>query len=123
MQTLDQKYDEMTAVLSKKGSDIINELNPTKADLLHMAVGVSGEAGEILDAVKKATIYNKPLDHENMVEELGDIEFYLSRIRQIIGVTREEVLEHNYQKLSKRYSSGTYSNEQAQVRADKEMGK
>jgi hypothetical protein len=55
-----------------------------------------------------------------MIEELGDLEFYMSRIRQIIGVTRDEVLEHNYKKLSKRYALGKYSNEQAQDRADKE---
>ena len=116
----EQDYDKMTAALSKAGRDIINELSPEKADLLHMAVGVSGEAGELLDAVKKATIYNKPLDRENMIEELGDLEFHMSRIRQIIGVTRDEVLEHNYKKLSKRYSSGKYSNKQAQERADKE---
>lgn len=117
---LESKYDEMTSALSKSGSAIIKELNPTKADLLHMAVGVAGEAGELLDAVKKATIYNKTIDHENMIEELGDLEFYMSRIRQIIGVTRDEVLEHNYKKLSKRYALGKYSNEQAQDRADKE---
>lgn len=117
---LESKYDEMTSALSKSGSAIIKELNPTKADLLHMAVGVAGEAGELLDAVKKATIYNKTIDHENMIEELGDLEFYMSRIRQIIGVTRDEVLEHNYKKLSKRYALGKYSNEQAQERADKE---
>lgn len=117
---LESKYDKMTAALSKAGSDIISELSPEKADLLHMAVGVSGEAGELLDAVKKTAIYGKPLDHKNMVEELGDLEFYMSRIRQIIGVTRDEVLEQNYDKLSKRYSAGKYSNEQAQYRADKE---
>ena len=117
---LESKYDEMTSALSKSGSAIIKELNPTKADLLHMAVGVAGEAGELLDAVKKATIYNKTIDYENMIEELGDLEFYMSRIRQIIGVTRDEVLEHNYKKLSKRYALGKYSNEQAQDRADKE---
>lgn len=116
----EQDYDKMTAALSKTGSAIIKELNPIKADLLHMAVGVSGEAGELLDAVKKAAIYNKPLDHENMIEELGDLEFYMSRVRQLIGVTRDEVLEHNYAKLSKRYAAGKYSNEQAQDRADKE---
>ncbi len=116
----EQDYDKMTAVLSKAGSDIINELSPEKADLLHMAVGVSGEAGELLDAVKKATIYNKPLDRENMIEELGDLEFYMSRIRQLLGVSRDEVLENNYEKLSKRYAKGQYSNKQAQERADKE---
>lgn len=116
----EKDYDKMTAALSKTGSAIIKDLNPIKADLLHMAVGVSGEAGELLDAVKKATIYNKPLDHENMVEELGDLEFYMSRVRQLIGVSRDEVLKNNYAKLSKRYAKGQYSNEQAQERADKE---
>lgn len=116
---LESKYDEMTAALSKNGSAIMRDLNPTKADLLHMAVGVSGEAGELLDAVKKSAIYGKPLDHKNMIEELGDLEFYMSRIRQIIGVSRDEVLEKNYEKLSKRYSEGSYSNNQAQKRMDK----
>ena len=116
---LESKYDEMTAALSKNGSAIMRDLNPANADLLHMAVGVSGEAGELLDAVKKSAIYGKPLDHKNMVEELGDLEFYMSRIRQIIGVSRDEVLEKNYEKLSKRYSEGSYSNNQAQKRMDK----
>lgn len=70
---LEIKYDEMTKALSKTGDDILRDLTPMQADLLHMAVGVSGEAGELLDAIKKATIYNKPLDVENMIEELGDI--------------------------------------------------
>lgn len=116
---LESKYDEMTAALSKNGSAIIRDLDPEKADLLHMAIGVSGEAGELLDAVKKSAIYGKSLDHKNMVEELGDLEFYMSRIRQIIGITRDEVLECNFDKLSKRYSEGTYTNSQAQKRMDK----
>ena len=116
----EQDYNKMTVELSKSGSAIIAELTPEKADLLHMAVGVAGEAGELLDAVKKATIYNKPLDRENMIEELGDLEFYMSRVRQLICVSRDEVLERNYAKLSKRYANGQYSNEQAQERADKE---
>lgn len=116
---LEIKYDEMTKALSKTGDDILKDLTPMQADLLHMAVGVSGEAGELLDAVKKATIYNKPLDIENMIEELGDIEFYMSRVRQLIGVSRDQVLEKNYAKLSKRYAKGKYTNEQAQDRMDK----
>jgi hypothetical protein len=40
-------------------------------------------------------------------------------ISLIIGVSRDEVLEKNYEKLSKRYSDGSYSNNQAQKRMDK----
>lgn len=117
---LDKQFDEMTLALAKNGKDIINDLTPEKADLLHMAVGVSGEAGELLDAVKKAVIYNKEMDLENIIEELGDLEFYMSKIRQIVGITREGILKQNIDKLSIRYAKGKYSNDQAQERADKE---
>ena len=40
-------------------------------------------------------------------------------LRQGLGITRQEVLGHNIAKLSKRYSSGTYSDKHAQERADK----
>jgi len=109
----------MVAALVKDGQLIIDELTPAKAHDLHMVVGISGEAGELLDAVKKAVIYNKPLDRENVVEELGDIEFYMEGLRQSIGITRQETIDSNIAKLGKRYSSGTFSNAQAQDRADK----
>ena len=116
---LDKQFDEMTLALAKDGQDIINDLTPEKADLLHMAVGVSGEAGELLDAIKKHVIYQKPLDVENVKEELGDLLFYMSNLMQSVGLSFEEVLQHNVDKLSVRYSSGSYSNKQAQERADK----
>lgn len=117
--TLDAQFAIMVTALAKDGALIKAELTPADADLLHMGVGVSGEAGELLDAIKKATIYRKELDVENVIEELGDLEFYMERIRQIIGVSREEILKRNVAKLSKRYSSGKYSNDQAKERADK----
>ena len=113
------EFNKMTLELAKDGELIKQELTPQQANLLHMAVGASGEAGELLDAVKKHTIYQKPLDVENVKEEAGDILFYLSNILQSVGLSFEEVLQHNIDKLSVRYSSGKYSNEQAQQRADK----
>ena len=120
VEDLMSRYADMVEALCKPGHDIIMELTADKAHALHMAVGVSGESGELLDCIKKHTMYNKPLDKENLVEELGDIEFYLEGLRQVFGVTREEVLAINQEKLEKRYSSGKYSNQQAQARADKE---
>jgi NTP pyrophosphatase (non-canonical NTP hydrolase) len=113
-------YEKMVADLAKPGVDIVRQTCPQKAHLNHMAIGVSGEAGELLDAIKRHTIYDKPLDRENVVEELGDLEFYLEGLRASIGITREETLEHNKLKLlGKRYASGKYSDEQAIARADK----
>lgn len=119
MTTQNINFAEMVAALVKPGADIIAELTPEQADLLHMGVGVSGESGELLDAIKKGTIYGKPLDIENIIEELGDLEFYMERVRQLINITREQTIEANIAKLGKRYSSGKYSNQQAQARADK----
>jgi NTP pyrophosphatase (non-canonical NTP hydrolase) len=109
----------MVAALAKPGADIVASLTPGTAHWLHMAVGVCGEAGELLDAVKKAAIYCKPIDLDNVIEELGDLEFYMEGLRQGLGITREQTLRANSAKLSARYASGRYSNAQAQARADK----
>lgn len=115
----DRDFAAMVARLSKPGEQIKNELTPKQAHLLHMAVGISGEAGELLDAVKKHAIYQKSLDITNVVEELGDLEFFMEGLRAALGISREEVLTKNIGKLSVRYHSGTYSNQQARQRADK----
>ena len=113
------QYDIMVKSLLKSGKDIQASLTASEANLVHLALGISGEAGEVLDAIKKAAIYNKPLDRDNIIEELGDLEFYMEGLRQAIGVTRKEVIDSNVQKLGKRYAYGKYSDKQAQDRADK----
>lgn len=44
----------------------------------HACVGLVTEVGEIMDAYKKSTIYGKPLDAVNVLEELGDVLWYLN---------------------------------------------
>lgn len=116
---MNANFRAMVAALVKPGADIIRSLTPGRANALHMAVGVSGEAGELLDAVKKWVIYDKPVDRANVVEELGDLEFYMEGLRSELGITREETIEANIAKLSKRYHTGGYTDRQAQDRADK----
>lgn len=122
METKDMNisHSDMVTTLAKSGEAIVSELNAEQAHLLHMAVGISGESGELLDAVKKSAIYQKPIDRENVIEELGDLEFYMEGLRQGLGITREECLQGNIAKLSKRYNGLKYSNQAAQDRADKE---
>lgn len=85
---------------------------------MHAAIGISGEAGEVLDAVKKTWVYGKTLDIENLIEELGDIEFYMQALRSLINVEREEVLRANVAKLRLRYPMG-YTDALAIARLDK----
>jgi len=113
-----EDYAAFVGRLTKPGEAIAEALTPEKAHLWHAATGVSTEAGELLDAAKKHVIYGKPLDRQNVIEELGDIEFYMEGLRQGLGISREEVLAHNAAKLSVRYGGG-YSDAAAQARADK----
>lgn len=113
----------MVELLVKPGELIKEQLTPDDAHILHMAVGISGEAGELLDAVKKKTIYQKPLDRNNVVEELGDLEFYMEGLRQSLGITRQETLRGNIKKLGKRYENFKYSDKAAHERADKQLTK
>ena len=92
---------------------------PSQCELLHAAIGIAGEAGELLDAVRKHVFEGEPLDRENVIEELGDLCFYLEAAFQVVGVSREEIEQHNQAKLSKRYEGG-YSDQQAQERKDKQ---
>ena len=84
-----------------------------------MAIGVFGEASELLDSVFAHIDSNEELDVENITEELGDIEFFLEGFRQGIDKTRASVLQANIDKLGRRYQGFVYSDKQAQNRADK----
>lgn len=113
-------YADMVRKLNKPGQDIIDSLTPEKAQLLHMACGVAGEGGELLDAIKKHVIYGKPIDIENVVEELGDLEFFMEGVRQLCKITREQTMGGNVTKLSERYATATYTDQAAILRADKQ---
>jgi len=116
---LELEHSVMVSKLSKPGLTIMQQLDPRKTNLWHMITGISGECGELTDAIKKHVIYDKPLDNANVVEELGDLEFYMEGLRAQLEITRDETLRHNLAKLSKRYAQG-YSDKAAQDRADKQ---
>lgn len=88
----DIQHPEMVRVLAKSGDVIASELTGNTAHVLHMAIGISGEAAELLEAYDNALSYGRELDCANILEELGDLEFYIEGFRQGIEVSREEVL-------------------------------
>lgn len=114
------EYDHsmMVKELAKPSADLARESNARKLDLNHMALGIAGEAGEIVDVVKKHTIYDQILDVSHLCEELGDLEFFLSHLRELAGLSRSEILEANVKKLRARYGD-RFTNEAAKERADK----
>lgn len=74
--------------------------------------GIAGEAGEINDLWKKIKYHGKPWNEENrqkMIDECGDMYWYLSHLMECLDVTVEEVLEKNITKLQSRYPGGVFS--------------
>lgn len=116
---LTNDYSHFVRRLAKPGQDILAGMTPEQANLMHMAIGIAGEAGELLDAIKKHVVYGKTLDMTNVIEELGDLEFYQEGMRQAIGVSRNYILQQNVNKLAVRYESLQYSDQAAAARADK----
>lgn len=119
MTDIQQTHANLVVNISKPGFEIRTQMTDSQAHLLHMAIGVSGEAGELLDAIKKHVVYQADLDMDNVIEELGDLEFYLAGIREALGVDRDHCLAVNVHKLRRRYPDGEYSNSDAIQRADK----
>jgi NTP pyrophosphatase (non-canonical NTP hydrolase) len=78
-------------------------INPRMTQLLHGAIGISTEAGEILDAFKKHIYYGKPLDEVNIMEEVGDVMFYIAIILREFGYSFEDAAKMNIDKLRLRY--------------------
>lgn len=86
---------------------------------LHCGLGVCGEAGELADAIKKEVVYGKATDRKNIVEECGDLLFYLQATMIQYNIPMFEVLRNNFEKLKTRYEGLVYTDKAAQDRADK----
>jgi NTP pyrophosphatase (non-canonical NTP hydrolase) len=90
-----------------KSYDTLRERLGTDAmlRLLHSSLGITTEAGELADAIKKHVIYGSAVDEDNIVEELGDLLWYVTLACNTVGVTLEEVMEANTRKLRARYGA------------------
>lgn len=119
-------HRRMVAGLQKPGEAILEQMTPLKIMCLHMAGGAASEGGELFDAIKRWALFDKELDRANVVEELGDLEFFMEGLRQNLHITREETLAANHNKLvsgvAPRYPGGTFSDEATIARADKQTG-
>lgn len=78
-----EEYGElMFPLVSDQGSFHMN--------LVHMALGISGECGEITDIIKKHWILGKDLDVAHLKEEIGDVLFYMNGMATSLGAPSSE---------------------------------
>lgn len=74
--------------------------------ILNGVMGLNGEAGECIDIVKKHLFQGHPLDTDKLLDELGDVLWYVAITADGIGVPFEDIMQHNIDKLRKRYPDG-----------------
>jgi NTP pyrophosphatase (non-canonical NTP hydrolase) len=119
--TTTEYADFVDKVTSKPSSDFdamvdrLTELRDSGANvprLMTSAYGLSAEAGEFTEVIKKIVWQGKPYSEENVFHlkrELGDCMFYLQIACSALGTTIDEVLQMNFDKLSARYPEGTFT--------------
>ena len=116
-----EKYQEfVNAVTSDASTDFLAlsdrlvELDEKGANierLLTAGVGLNAEAGEFLEIVKKMIFQGKPWSEDNrqhLIIELGDIIWYAANACMALGISFEDVVARNVQKLEKRYPGGQF---------------
>lgn len=81
-------------------------ITPAPTWLANGIFGLCGEVGECADIVKKHLFQGHALDEEKLKDELGDVCWYLALCCSAVGLTLEEVMQHNVDKLKARYPKG-----------------
>ena len=77
-------------------------------NVIHAALGIGGEAGEILDHIKKVAFNNRALDNKHLIAEISDVMWYLNLLVASLGTTWGHVLSVNIAKLEARYPDLKY---------------
>lgn len=85
------------------GTEGMPDLDFKPVRLLHAAIGMCTETGELQDQLKKHIFYGKPLDTTNLVEEMGDLMWYVGIMCDALKVSLEDVMIKNIAKLKARY--------------------
>jgi len=111
------EHMSLVRYLKKDCHEIRESLHYGKVDLLHAALGLAGEAGEVTEVIKKHVINGRELDREDLLNEVGDVLFYMGLLLNTLNFTLDDALQANIDKLSARYPQG-YSDKAARERLD-----
>lgn len=129
------KYKEFVKAVTSKESEQLSEMfysmkdNESKSDvnmslLLTGGIGLSSEAGELNEIIKKCIFQGKPLNDETVFHckrELGDIMWYWITSCRALGLDPNEVIEENINKLKSRYPGGEFDAHYSENRKDGDL--
>ncbi len=77
---------------------------PDDKGLCIAALGLTGEAGECVEHIKKYIRGSKPVNVDEFILELGDVLHYLTRLGQYYDLSLEDIADANMDKLDKRWA-------------------
>lgn len=97
-----QKLNDYQELCMRTCVSIENE----KMAHLAWSLALAGEAGELANLTKKVFIHGHLYEPDKVIEELGDILWYIAVYAREIGIDLSEVATRNILKLSKRYPDG-----------------
>lgn len=83
------------------------------------ALGLAGEAGEVVDLLKKHLGHGHDLDKMKLAKELGDVLWYVSDLARQFDLSLDDIAVGNIEKLKKRYPDG-FSQAASRNRVDAE---
>ena len=108
----------VTSPPSSNYADLLRRINLLEIEddadvprLLTAALGLTAEAGEFTEVVKKIILQGKPYNEDNvfhMKRELGDICWYIAQACMALDTTFDEIIEMNVEKLKARYPGGEF---------------
>jgi NTP pyrophosphatase (non-canonical NTP hydrolase) len=75
-------------------------------NISNLSMGLAGEAGEVVDYLKKVYFHGHEIDKEKLKLELGDVLWYVSNLALLHEISLNDVGRSNIEKLEKRYPSG-----------------
>ena len=84
---------------------------PREQAIIYPTLGLTGEAGEVANKVKKIIRDGTNKNNENLVQEIsaeiGDCLWYISVLADDIGVKLSDIANSNLEKLENRKKKGT----------------
>lgn len=110
-----KQYQEQAArtLIKEPGFEISGE----QQMLNWCALGLAGEAGEVVEHIKKGVFHQHGVDRDRLGKELGDVLWYIAGLCSTLELDLGDVMQANIDKLKARYPDG-FNSEDSRARRD-----
>ena len=112
------RFESNTEIFQREARRSLRDDLPYEAMCSNMCMGLAGEIGEVIDIMKKHIYQGKELDITDVIEEVGDVLWYIANFCNVNNITMDECMERNIKKLRKRFPNG-FTIKDANERKDK----